>query len=205
MLTNAPLLNSPSKSSVHRAINKINRYLLDLKHHGKKFADNAHKFGLKHAPSLTLLAQIQGDSHLVNLELIDDEGNNLGRPWLFVLIEIMTRCIIGWELSFTPPCAEKALRAFRMSLEVSEDNQPGGRSEEVGLDNGVETANPAIQNLANIVGFELTYGPPGCPDVKAQIERFFGTLNTGLIHMIPGTTYSNPQERGDYNSKKKPV
>lgn len=202
MLTNAPLLNAPSKSSVHRDINKINRYLLDLKHHGKKFADKAHKYGLKHAASPTLLAQVQGDSHLVNLELIDDEGNNLGKPWLILLIEIKTRCIIGWELSFTPPCTEKALRAFRMALEVSENNQPGGRWEETGLDNGVETANPAIQNLAYIVGFELTYGPPGCPDVKAQIERFFGTLNTGLIHIIPGTTYSNPQERGDYNSKK---
>ncbi|MNF44948.1 Transposon Tn7 transposition protein TnsB [compost metagenome] len=193
----------PSLSTVHRAIRKINRYLLDLHHHGLSHAQKSHKYGLKHEVPAALLAVVEGDSHLVDLELVDENGNNMGRPWLFILIEVMTRCIIGWELSFVPPCAEKVLRAFRMALETSEDSEPGGRMEELVLDNGMETANQTIQNIAAILGFKLTYGPPGCPDVKAHIERFFGTLNTNLIHAIPGTTYSNREMKGDYNSDKK--
>jgi putative transposase len=30
----------------------------------------------------------------------------------------------------------------------------------------------------------------------------FGTINTGLLHTLPGTTFSNPQQRGDYKSEK---
>ncbi|WP_322616780.1 hypothetical protein [Pseudomonas sp. BIC9C] len=196
-------IDMPSLSTVHRAINSTNRYLLDLRHHGHKFAADAHKFGIKHEVSNTLLAVVQGDSHLMDLELIDENGCNLGRPWLYLLIELSTRCIIGWELSFIPPCAEKVLRAFRMALEISTDNQPGGRMEELVLDNGLETANHTIQNVAELLGFKITYAPPGCPDVKAHVERFFATLNSGLIHSIPGTTYSNREIRAGYNSEKK--
>jgi putative transposase len=44
---------------------------------------------------------------------------------------------------------------------------------EMVLDNGLETANQTIQNIAATLGFKLTYRPPGCPNVKARIERFF--------------------------------
>jgi len=196
------VIDTPSLSTVYRTIKNLNGYLLDFHHHGREYAAKTHKFGVKQAPLHTLLALVEGDSHLVDLELIDQNGNNLGRPWLFVLIELMTRCIIGWELSFTPPCAAKVLRAFRMALEVSIDGRPGGRMEELVLDNGMETANHTIQNIADLLGFKITYGPPGCPNVKAHVERFFGTLNTSLIHSIPGTTFSNPVQRGDYNSEK---
>jgi putative transposase len=30
----------------------------------------------------------------------------------------------------------------------------------------------------------------------------FGTLNTGLLHTLPGTTFSHPSQRGDYDSLK---
>ena len=30
----------------------------------------------------------------------------------------------------------------------------------------------------------------------------FGTLNTGLLHQLPGTTFSNTRQRGDYDSVK---
>jgi len=36
----------------------------------------------------------------------------------------------------------------------------------------------------------------------AAVERMFGTVNTGVLHTLPGTTFSNPGQRGDYNSLK---
>jgi putative transposase len=193
----------PSLSTIHRAVKRINPYLRDLHHHGKKIAEKNSNFGFKQVPPSTLLSVVEGDAHLVDLELIDDMGNNLGRPWLYVLIEVMTRCIIGWELSFTPPCAEKVIRAFRMALMVSTNGEPGGRMEELILDNGVEGNNHIFKNIARLVGFKLTFAPPGCPNAKSHVERFFGTLNTSLIHPIPGTTFSNPEMKGDYKSEKK--
>ena len=86
---------------------------------------------------------------------------------------------------------------------LPEDSELGGRMGELVLDNGLETANQTIQNIAATLGFELTYGPPGYPVVKARIERLFGTLNTNLIHAIPSTTYSNREMKSNYISDKK--
>jgi hypothetical protein len=59
---------------------------------------------------------------------------------------------------------------------LPEDSESGGRMEELVLDNGMETANQTIQNIAAILGFKLTYGPPGCSDVKAHVEHFSAHL-----------------------------
>lgn len=37
--------------------------------------------------------------------------------------------------------------------------------------------------------------------MKGAVERFFRTLADGLIHTLPGTTFSNTRERGDYDSE----
>lgn len=40
----------------------------------------------------------------------------------------------------------------------------------------------------------------GTPNNKPHIERFFGTLTQGILQKLPGTTFSNPTERGSYDS-----
>ncbi|MGO8847950.1 MAG: hypothetical protein ACLQFI_22030, partial [Methylocella sp.] len=43
--------------------------------------------------------------------------------------------------------------------------------------------------------------PPGTPHFGGHIERLIGT-QMGAVHLLPGTTQSNPSERGDYDSSK---
>src|SRR5437762_2190698 len=40
---------------------------------------------------------------------------------------------------------------------------------------------------------------------KAVVERFFRTLEEQCIHRAPGTTFSNPKQRGDYNSNEEAI
>jgi putative transposase len=40
---------------------------------------------------------------------------------------------------------------------------------------------------------------------KGSIERYFRTLNSQLIHTIPGTTFSDPEEKKEYQSTKKAI
>lgn len=42
----------------------------------------------------------------------------------------------------------------------------------------------------------------GTPNNKPHIERFFSTLTHGILQKLPGTTFSTPSERGNYDSKK---
>lgn len=40
------------------------------------------------------------------------------------------------------------------------------------------------------------------PEFKPLVERAFGSANTMFIHGLPGTTFSNPLKRGNYDSQK---
>ncbi len=52
------------------------------------------------------LAEI--DSHLMNINIIDEDGQLLGHIlWWVVILEIKTRSVIGWELSATYPVQKK--------------------------------------------------------------------------------------------------
>ena len=48
----------------------------------------------------------------------------------------------------------------------------------------------------------MTPSQVGTPNNKPHIERFFSTLTHGIIQKLPGTTFSNPTNRGEYNSSK---
>lgn len=54
----------------------------------------------------------------------------------------------------------------------------------------------------NELGIEIMYPASRAPQKKGAVERFFSTQNLGLIHNLPGTTFSNIQQRGDYDSEK---
>jgi putative transposase len=44
------------------------------------------------------------------------------------------------------------------------------------------------------------FRPPATPHFGGHIERLIGTV-MGAVHLLPGTTYSNTQERGNYASE----
>ena len=54
---------------------------------------------------------------------------------------------------------------------------------------------------AKNAGIAIEWRPPGQPRFGGHIERLIGT-QMGRLHLLPGTTFSNEQELGDYNSKR---
>jgi putative transposase len=119
-------------------------------------------------------------------------------------IEVKSGKIIAYDLSLTPPCAEKTLRVFKMALTAVEGEElQRGKMQELIVDNGTEVANETVRVAAEVLGIQLRYVPPNTPDAKPHIERFFETLNSSFTHTLPGTTFSNPIARGDYDSAAK--
>jgi putative transposase len=70
------------------------------------------------------------------------------------------------------------------------------------VDNGGDYISGSLRYFCNNVGTRIEYSSPREPNAKPHVERFFYTLNTKLIHIIPGTTFSNPTDRKDYTSEK---
>lgn len=69
------------------------------------------------------------------------------------------------------------------------------------LDNAPEFDSLALVRGAQEYGISLQYRPPGQPHFGGHIERLIGTV-MGAVHLLPGTTFSNPTAKGSYPSQK---
>lgn len=137
------------------------------------------------------------DCHVV----VDHHGFKLlGRPTLTVLIDVHSRCIVGWLISFEPPslfsvmeCIKRANRPKLNLLDRYSDHPEladiFGRFDEIVVDNGWEFAGVSFEASMAEVGITVRWAPVASPTYKAVIERFFHTLNTMLNHKLPGGTY----------------
>jgi putative transposase len=157
------------------------------------------------------MALLQIDHTPVDLVLVDEASHQpIGRPWLTVAIDVMSRCVAGFLVSFDPPSATsvglclahaalpKAAYLARLGihgLDWPVDGRPGC----LYVDNGAEFHSAALSRGCEQHGIVLDYRPVATPHFGGIVERLIGTLMT-MVHELPGTTFSNPAERGDYNS-----
>ncbi|OOW83416.1 hypothetical protein Xvtw_16485 [Xanthomonas campestris pv. vitiswoodrowii] len=72
-------------------------------------------------------------------------------------------------------------------------------------DNGMEFHAGALDNAIGRFGMILQFCPRRKPWFKGKIERFFGTLNKGLIETLPGKTFSTVVGKCDYDPAKHAV
>ncbi|MBT9585052.1 DDE-type integrase/transposase/recombinase [bacterium] len=157
------------------------------------------------------LDTLQIDHTKVDIILVDPiERRPIGRPWLTVAIDLCSRCIAGIHLSLEAPSAtsvglclvhvarDKAswLAECGIKAEWPIEGKPG----RVSVDNGAEFHSCAFERGCDQHGIQIDWRPPGQPHFGGIVERVIGSLMK-LVHELPGTTFSNPTERHDYNSE----
>ena len=195
-------LKTPSLSTIQRKIRKLCHLTSDKARQGKGYVSKNHQSSKLSAEPQELLDLAEIDNHLIDINIIDDNGNLLGKIlWLTIILEIKTRTVIGWELSATYPCAEKTIRALKKALQaVPGEERCRGKPIHLHSDNGSEFANSVIRYFLDRLNILFDRGPPYTPNARARIERFFETFEMWL-HGQAGTTMSNPVERKYYDSE----
>jgi putative transposase len=159
------------------------------------------------------LAVVQIDHTPVDLILVDDmDREPIGRPYLTVAIDVYSRCITGFCLTLEPPSAVSVGLCLSHSVLKKEDwlaerqiqgDWPiWGKPERIHVDNAKEFHSQALSRGCDQHGIDLAYRPSGLPHYGGIIERLIGTL-MHLVHDLPGTTFSNVAERGDYPSEQR--
>ncbi|NWP05639.1 transposase family protein, partial [Escherichia coli] len=78
------------------------------------------------------------------------------------------------------------------------DNQ--GLMDRLHLDNAREHRSDALKRGCRAHSISIEYRPVRRPHFGGHIERLIGTV-MGTVHLLPGTTFSNVAERGDYDSE----
>jgi len=156
------------------------------------------------------MAVLQIDHTPVDLILVDETWRKpVGRPWLSVAIDAYSRCIAGLHLSYEAPSATVAglclahavldKAATLRGLGIEADWPCQGLPGEVFVDNGSEFHVVAFERGCQQHGIALRFRPPGAPHWGGIVERLIGTT-MAMVHELPGTTFSNPGERGEYDS-----
>ncbi len=79
-----------------------------------------------------------------------------------------------------------------------------GKPGELYLDNATEFKGEALRRGCREHGITLGHRPPGRPHYGGVMERVIGTLME-MVHELPGTTFSNPGQRGSCDSDGKAV
>jgi putative transposase len=158
------------------------------------------------------LALVQIDHTLVDVIVVDTATRApIRRPWLTLAIDVYSRCIMGLHLSLEPPSATSvALCIAHASLSkvgwLSERRIDAqwpmeGLIEHIHLDNAKEFRSEALRRGCQQYGMGIEYRPVRTPHYGGHIERLIGTI-MGKVHLLPGTTFSNVSERGEYDSEK---
>ena len=158
---------------------------------------------------------VQIDHTKVDIQLVDDLSRAVvGRPWLTLVLDVFSRSVAGFYLSFDAPSAAGVALAVSQAVLAKSDwlSERGldftwpmhGIPRSLHLDNGKEFHSRALKRGCQQHGMRIDYRPPATPRFGGHIERLMGTLMT-RVHALPGTTSSNVVARGDYPAEQKAI
>jgi putative transposase len=138
------------------------------------------------------------------------EEEKITRWFLTVAICATTRCILAMKLS-RAPSARSAMQTIDMIVrdkgvfaDAVGTQYPwnmSGTPELIVTDCGSAFINFDTRAGASDLGIHIDAGPAGMPELRARIERMFGTMSTRLISRFTGRTFSNTIQKGDYDGE----
>lgn len=209
-------LNKPSERTIRRRIERIQTKHALTKREGSKVAREEYSPIVGSFPEVTRpLAVVQIDHTPVDLIIVDEfHRKPIGRPYLTVAIDVFSRCITGFCLTLEAPSAVSVGLCLSHSIfdkdswlserKLNSSWPIWGKPSAIYVDNASEFHSEALQRGCDVHGIGIEYRPIGQPHYGGIVERVIGTMMQ-LIHQLPGTTFSNVSERGDYPSEKKAV
>lgn len=144
----------------------------------------------------------QADHTQVDVLVVDQSGEVLGRPWLTIVVDSYSRCIMGLQLGFDGPSAWVACLALRHAIlpkqyssgyELQESWGTYGLPQYLYTDQGKDFTSQHLEQVATELGIGLCLRPQ--PSEGGIVERPFGTLNREFFSSLPGYVGSKASDR----------
>jgi len=208
-------LRPPANETVRRRLSAMDPIAIAAGRHGRKAARDRHGPAKKHfEPSKELLGMVEIDHTRVDVIVVDDAYREpIGRPWLTLAIDVFSRVVAGYYLTLEAPSSLSVAlcmahmvsdKAHWLAEQSIQATWPGGLPAAVHLDNAAEFHADALVRGSEEHGIVVNYRPVATPHYGGHIERLVGTI-MGEVHLLPGTTFSNIAERGNYDSERHAV
>ena len=205
-------LRPPGRKAIMIRMRQKPRATVVARREGGRAARNRFAPVLGSLESPRPLAIVQIDHTLVDVIVVDSVTRApIQRPWLTVAIDVHSRCITGLHLSLEPPSATSVAlcvshaalpkEAWLAQRSIEAEWPVSGVPDTLHLDNAKEFRSEALRRGCEQHGIYLEYRPVRTPHYGGHIERLIGTL-MGKVHLLPGTTYSGIDEKGDVHPEK---
>ena len=184
----------PSKSWFNKRLSNRSKFKDTLSRQGKRAA---HKYEYYYSGEpnenhgaypwdVCLTDHTQCDVELV----CSQTGENLGRPWLSILIDGYSRRILAFCLTFDPPSYRTLMLLVRECVK-RHNRLPSS----LVVDGGKEFQSQYFENFTSYYAVTLKRRPPGKARFGTLVERMFGTLNTQFLHTLEGNTQNTRNVR----------
>lgn len=158
------------------------------------------------------LAVMQIDHTPADIILVDDVHRKpIGRPWITLAIDVHSRMVTGYYLSFDPPSETSVAMCVAHAMlpkddwlvlhKVDASWLVWGVPRTIHVDNGADFRSNNFQRSCLAYGINLEFRPVKQPRYGGHIERMLGTL-LREIHELPGTTFSSIKDRDGYDAEK---
>jgi putative transposase len=202
----------PARNTVERRIRALNPVEVGRRRGGPDAVRGLQSAGGEVPVIGAILEQVQIDHTVIDVIVVDERQRQpIGRPYLTAAIDVCSRSLVGMVVTLEAPSAVSVglclahagtdKRPWLESLGVEAQWAMSGKPRQLYLDNASEFKSEALRRGCEQHGIELSYRPPGRPHYGGIVERVIGTAMQ-RVHELPGTTFSNPVERGRYDSDR---
>jgi putative transposase len=203
-------IETPSLRTFQRRCKQIDKYTRDYYRKGPDYANKVHRIYRQQMLPERPYEFVEVDHCTIDLLLLDEKSElQLGRPDLVLFRDRATGMVVGYNIGFEAPSYASFVAGLQHAMYPKDLSAfPAvtlpwpcyGRIENLGVDNGLHFIGDDIRDAARELKMDKPRFRPKCPWLKGALERFFGFANTGLIHLISGTTHSNVLKRRDYDN-----
>ena len=176
----------PSYSTVREIVQALDPALVTLALEGPASYRDRHELVYRRRaerPNQTW----QADHTELDILIVGASGKP-DRPWLTVIMDDYSRAICGYTVFTGAPSAMNTALALRQAIWRKPD--PGwamcGIPDILHVDHGTDFTSKHLEHTAAELRIRIIHSTVGRPQGRGKIERFFGTITTELLPLLPG-------------------
>lgn len=207
-------INPPHSNTIRNRIKNLSEEEVLKSRYGKKVSRDRFEPIKGHFPGANFpLSVVQIDHTCVDIVLVDELYRKpFRRPYLTIAIDVYSRMVVGFHLSFDPPgemgtglCISNAILGKEMLLEkhgVKGDWPCWGTMATIHMDNAKEFRGNMLKRVCQNYGINIEHRPVATPHWGGHVERLLGTFSKE-IHNLSGSTFSKISDRENYDSQSR--
>lgn len=168
---------------------------------GKQMVQAVMRGGGKPLTAGRILEKVIIDHTPLSAFLVIDPDRDIvaGKAWLTFAIDVHSRAILAWVVTYKPPSywtVCEVLRRMNLPKRVPPSmalRYPGlvricGKPVEILLDNASEFTGHGLEDAAKSASFSVCFCPIRMPRYRAIVERVHATIEGKMLEELPGAT-----------------